>query len=467
MKKIIQTVGVSLMLAATTANAMKLIPTQSNVYYKLGGSSVFIPAIKSTTAIKIGAHIKSHLLPNCSGFNPMVSLKHSLDNLKNQVNGLENTVVTNLTQAVYGYPLAKLQQSFPGIYDILQNQSLFAGDEFKVKVARCEQVKKQVMQGQSPLDGLISITDSQGWVEAAMKAKTEEVDINDVAKNITKNSDEYGLPWLHNRNSSNNYAGGKNQKEIKVIKDVVIAGYNLLASPDAELDSLSAPNENTHATFVRFWPNPTIASQWATKVLGDITFTKKEDASVNSNQAGIGLTAVLQSCPHITENGNTCVSNVATFIWQLVDGQEAITPDNLSKLSSSNMAITADIITTIQSLPREEQILAVSKLSEDIAIQNLLEEALSLRSILYAGFYVQEVQNLKPVRDMVKSTIVKLNTEIESLAFESNVRKQMANRTLQTILSIRDEKMANSQPDSQHSDAAVKHGAIYKQGGVQ
>lgn len=464
MNKITQILSFSVLLVAQPTQAMKLIPTQSDFYYKLGaGSSLAIPAVTSKTAIKIGAQVKSHLLPNCSGFNPMVSLKNSLDNLKNEVNGLKNSVVTDLTNAVYGYPLAKLQQTFPGVYDMLQNQSLFAGDEFKVKVARCEQVKKQVMQGQSPLDGLMSITDTQGWIEAATKAKTEDVDINEVAKNITKNSDDYGLPWIH-RVENNNYAGGKDQPEIKVINDVVIAGYNLLASPGAELDSVASPKNDTRASFVRFWPNPSIAALWATKVLGDLTFTKKEDNKINSNQVGIGLTAVLQSCPHITENGNTCVSNVADFIWQLVDGKEVLSPENLNKLSSSNMAITADIITTIQALSREQQIIAVSKLAEDIAIQNLLEEALSLRTILYAGFQVQEVQNLKPVRDMVQNAIAKLNTEIESLAFEGNIRKQMANQTLKTILSIRDEAIENSAPDALHSDAAVKHGAIYKQG---
>lgn len=475
MAKKLQVLGVIVLLSTGSCHASKLIPTQSKIYYKLGSSSVFVPAVKSLKKVNIGARIESNLLPNCSGFNPMVSIKNSFKNLKNSFNGIEKDLVTSTTNALLGFPLAKLQQSMPGLFDMMKSQNLFAGNEFKLKVAKCEAIKKQVAQGQSPFDGLVSLTDSQGWVEGAKRAvsadksgnSSDEVDINVIEKNITKNKEKYGLPWLHDRDSSNNYAGGSEQKEIKVIGDVVIAGYNLLASPGSKLDSKEPPPKNTTASFVRFWPNPVIASDWATKVLGEITFTKKKNAASNNNQAGIGLAAVLQSCPRITENGNTCVKNVSEYVWKLVNGEETLTPENLNKLSGSNMVVTADIITTIQALSREKQIIVIAKLSEDLAIQNLLEEALSLRKILQAGLNVQEVQNLKPIRDIVKDTIERLNKEIESLAFENNVRRQMANRTLNTILSIRDEALNESEPDVAHSDAMIKNGAIYKKGASQ
>ena len=463
------TLILGLLTVSNALFAMKLIPSNSSTYYKIGGgSNLLVPAVNSVKRIKLGTNINAKLLPSCSGFNPQVSIKNSLNHLKDNFIGVPAEMVKGTTAAVYGYSLAKIQQTFPGVFDSFVNQTKFAGTEFKFKRKSCEQIQHQVANGNSPIDGLFELSDSQGWVDAASRAASgNDVDVVSEEKKITQNRENYGVPWIHR---SETYSGGKGQKPIKVISDVVIAGYNLVANDSGKvvLDSVDAPPADSHANFVRFWANPKVAADWATKVVGDISFTKDDEKKNTENGgvvAGIGLAAMLQTCPEIGSNANTCPQAVSEFIWQMLDGAEEIDATNLEKLNSGGMAVSFEVIDTIKNMERSDQIVAVSKLSQDIAMQNLIEEALALRRILLAGFQIQEVQNLKPVRTTVKNTIDVLDKEIESLAFENKVRRELTNKTLSTILEIRDEAMAKANAPSAQNTDHIANGALYTENG--
>ena len=90
---------------------------------------------------------------------------------------------------------------------------------------------------------MLSVSDSQGWIDAVNRTRQgEPIDITKTAKDIAKNGDDYGLPWVHRAEGN---SGGRLQKPIQVINDVVIAGYNLLLSPSRTLDNLTPPDAQT------------------------------------------------------------------------------------------------------------------------------------------------------------------------------------------------------------------------------
>lgn len=447
----------SLLPSAIYANS--LLPNQSDYYYKLGGTSnLYIPPINKDQTITIGGNVDGRLGFSCSGFNPVVSITNTFQDMKNSAVNIPAEVINNLKGSVIGYPMYKLQQSMPALYNVLQNTAAGALNEFSLKVKDCQDVKKTLEDGQSPMESILSISDSQGWLDAARRAKTENVDVTETAKSIAKKRDEYGLPWI-GREKGN--AGGKYQRPIKVINDVVIAGYNILLNR-TPLDNNAESSEKTPLTQV--WKSPLDASQWAVKVLGDI-HVSASDAKTNPvnhySKAGIGLSALLQSC----DSSNTCSNNISKALWKLVDRQWSLSEENLKKVSASNLLITDEIILTIQRIPREEQILTVARLAEEIAIQNMLDNALMMRNILQAGLQVQEVQNIKPALDMVKFALKKLDNDIHSLAFESEVRKKMMTNTLNILMDLRNNELAKALPGEDKQQPKIKNGAIYLQDG--
>ena len=442
-------------LIPVAACADSFMPNESDYYYKLGGSSnLYIPPVNKDQVITIGGNFDGRLGFTCTGFNPVVSITNTFQDMRKSVINIPGGIIENLKGSVAGYPMYKLQQAMPALYNVLQNAAAGAQNEFAIKVKDCQEVKSSLEDGQAPLDGLLSVSDSQGWLDAAKRARTENVDITEAAKTIAQKREEYGLPWIGHQSGN---AGGKFQRPIKVINDVVIAGYNILLNR-TPLDSITTPADKTPMT--RSWKTPVIAANWAVKVLGDIhvsTSDLKDDEPKHDAKAGIGLSALLQSC----DGANTCTSNIAKALWKLVDNEWPLTEEKLKKLSASNLLITDEIIITIQRMPREEQILTVSKLAEEIATQNMLEQAMILRRILQAGLQVQEVQNLKPASNMVRFALKKLDDDIHSLAFESDVRKKMMNETLTMLMDLRTNEIAKNLPGEDSEQAHVKNGAVY------
>ena len=452
---------ISLFLTSLSTSA-SLLPMQSDYYYKLGGDSdVYVPPVNRDQVVVIGGNLNSNMGGlNCNLFNPVVSISNTLMDLKNSVNGIPASVIDNLKGSIAGFPMYKLQQAMPGLYNILQNSAFGAQNEFALKVQDCQAVKHTLEEGKSPVTSILSVSDSQGWLDAVSRTRQgEAVDITKTAKDIAKNGDDYGLPWVHHTEGN---SGGRLQRPIKVINDVVIAGYNLLLTPSRPLDSLSKPDAKS-SHFVSYWPMPADAAQWAVLVLGDIQISHKKDASSKESKAGVGLSTLLQSCPK-TASSKTCATNIASYLWQLVDKKLPATETNLRKLAASNILITDDIISAIQRMPREQQVLTVAKLSEEIAIQNLLDEAMMLRRLLQAGFQIQEVQNLKPAQTMVTVALNKLDHEIHSLAFENEVRRKMMTQTLSLIMDLRAHDLASSVPGEDREQPTVKNGAVYRGG---
>ena len=448
-------------LVSTGVMASSLFPEQSEYYYQLGSSSdVFVPPINRDQTVTIGGFINGGGL-SCNLFNPVVSITNTFKDLKNTVNGMPAGVIDNLKGSVAGFPMYKLQQAMPGLYNILQNASAGAQNEFALRVADCQATKRALEEGNSPISGMLSVSDSQGWLDAAQRSRKGEVlDITQTAKDIANKGEEYGLPWVH-RDKGN--SGGSTQVAIKVINDVVIAGYNVLLTPSRTLDDLTSPSADNPKKnhFEEIWPNPEKAAHWAVLVLGDIHISHKKEASEQEARAGVGLSSLLQSCPK-SASSKTCVPNVSSALWKLVDKEQTLTETNLRKISASNIVITDEIISAIQRMPREQQIMTVSKLGEEIAIQNLLDEAIMLRHLLQAGMQIQEVQNLKPAHRMVTSALNKLDKEIHSLAFESEVRKKMMTQTLNLIMDLRTRDLAKSMPGATHEADLIKNGAVYQ-----
>ncbi|WP_028389143.1 integrating conjugative element protein [Legionella fairfieldensis] len=454
------------MLVAAGASWASLFPEKSEYYYALGGGSdLYVPAVSKTEKINIGGDIRADGVLNCGVFNPVISIGNAFNGIKEKIAGVPASMVDGLKGGVAGYPMYKLSQSMPALYNIIQNTAFSGYNEFQAKVNHCYQVKRNLENGSSPVSAILSVSDSAGWIEASQRAAAnsqhDPVDLTETTKTIAQKSDEYGIPWVH-RDKGN--SGGVFQAPIEVISDVVIAGYNLLLTPSRHLDDTTPVTESMRKThpFAQVWATPKAASEWAVYVLGDLRISHAKTTGSKDAKAGVGLVTLLKSCPAVAES-KTCTANVADYLWQLVDGKLTLTEANLRKLSPGSVLITRDIISSISLLAREEQIITVSKLAEEIAMQNVLEDALMLKRILETGYQIQEVQNLKPVQDMIKQAIARLESEIKGLSFEQEVRKRMMTDTLNIVMDVRRQQLKSAQPSKSQGQEIIKEGALYTQ----
>jgi len=430
------------------AQALDIIPSNSQTYYRLGGGSdISMPPVTNQKDLTVGGDLNTDLNYSCNGFNPAISLSNTFNNMKNSIEGLNSDVVNSATSAIGSLPMFLLQKASPELYNLIQNTITNAQDTFHMNMKSCQDALVQIKTGKSPYQDWFSISDSEGWMNYAKSAKQgQDIDINTAVKQITKDPRQYGIPWVHNGQNSGGSQG--NQVPIHVIYDVVVAGYNVLVDPTRALDDKSpAP---VQAELAHYWKTPDAAGQWARLVLGDITISSKTQESTHP---GVGLTTLLQTCPAQANNDLTCAKTINNKLTRIVSSGGYPTGEQLKAVSTNALLLTPQVITSIRNMTRENQAIAISKLSSDDALQNLVDEALMLRRVLIAGSQTKPVHNLKPALVTIQKSIHILDQDIKNVMFEHDIRKQMISNTIATLLNM--ENSNKAQALSEHDQTQV------------
>ena len=442
------------------ALASHLIPQQSHYYYKIGGNSdITIPPVRRTTKLTIGGSTHNNLGYTCDGYNPAVSINNTLNNFEKSLYGLTDSIVGSATALMVGASWYALEKADPDAYNFLQNQFASAGDTFNIGLKSCQDNRKLVQQGKSPYTEFMTISDSKGWINSSRQAASgQDQDPVTVRTTTAQQQGQNGMAWMHNGES----AGGKNQKPIKLISDVSTAGYNIVDDPKRVLDSNDVPTGDAANMLRRYWDRPDDAGKWSTLVLGDITITAKQSDDAQSTLGGTGLAPLLTTCPKVGHSEHTCIQTLQDKLWNIVNSDSIAKPDDLRAVSATNLTMTQDIIESVRNQEPEEQALSVQKLAEEVAIQNLVEEALALKRLLAVGMQAQPVQVAHTMQQGVQEAINHLDLDIKDLAFDHNIRQQMMGNTLQTILGEQGKLSVNAQASiHDESTLPLDHGAVY------
>ena len=465
MKKLNSVIGIALILFGTHTWADSLLPTKSYGYYQLnGGSDISMPPVSPTSSIHVGGNVHSNLGYTCNGFNPALSISNTINNIGGSIEGLKKSVIGSATTAVGSLPMYELEKMDPKLYNLIQNAMTGAQNRFNVSMTSCQQSLNQIKQGKSPYQDWFSISDSNGWMtHAKAAAEGQKVDINAARTDTTQKGPKYGVQWVHKGPSGGSLG---DQVPIKVISDVAMAGYNILVDPSRLLDDHSAPPKADHPDVTFFWPTPEDAGKFAALVLGNITITTQKSNQAQGTTAGVGLVPILTSCPGIAKSDKTCVKTIRDNLAHIVASHDTPAPTDLEKIGANGLAITLRVIDGLRNLDKSGQALYINRISQDVAIQNLIDESLMLRRVLIAGSQAQVVQNLQPALNAVNDSIARLNKDIENLLFEHQIRKQMTSNTMQTLLAHMrgNEENAASQENQRHSGPVTHNGAVYKHG---
>lgn len=460
-KLLLSSIALTALLSAQVSSAIDIVASNSEYYYKLGGGSdINIPPVTDNETITVGGDINTNLGFSCAGFNPAIAIANSFKNIKNSVEGLGHNIVYSATNAIGTLPMYLLEKASPELYNLLQNTITNAKDTFNISMKDCQTALNQIQSGKSPYQNWFSVSDSQGWLNSERRVKQgQKVDINAVAKQQLKNPYQYGVPWVHKGQNSGGIIG--NEKPIKVIYDVVVAGYNVMVNPARPLDSImSAPPTSS---LYRYWKTPKDAGLWARMVLGDITISSK---STMPTYPGVGLVTVLRTCPNSSQRSLTCAKTLYEKLSTLVNNPGTPSATDLAAVSSGEMLITPQVIYALRNLTAQERLITLSKISEDVAIQNLIDEALLMRRILLASTQIKAIQNLNPALKKIHTAVQTLDTDVQNLLFENRIRKQMMGNTLQTLLNLSGNQQlsaASSATTTQRPN--LNHGAIYKNTG--
>lgn len=417
----------------------------NNLYYQVGGGSDFVlPPVSDTSTVRLNTDANLGLGNTCSVVNPALSIQNSINDINNSADNLEESIIASATGSIIQFPMYLLAQANPTAYNLLNNALISAHKQLDVSIKSCETIKSQVADGKNPYQewGTISVNDQ--WKRHLTLVSSGNEDINQTKKEIDTHSGDDGLPWVQGtKETSGIHAGGINQPAIHVISDTVKAGYNALLNRDLQSD-MDAPSTTSNSTLKEYFPNPKAATDWITNVVGDQVITTCGNDSCQKAQGslvGHGLLPWVTSCQSNTEN---CTDTIRNEMSQLVTGNETITKENLEKVSANGIAMSPDVISFIRQMDSAEQLMIINKLSQEVALQRVIDKAFVAENILSTGAQVPVIESNHPAQVIIKQGITNLENDIRSLTFEGQIRKQSMSNTLSEVMKYGNQQQQNA-----------------------
>ena len=407
---------------STTAFAQSGPPSNGLWYYQLGGAQPVRAAPNpDVTSISLTGSGDLSLGYSCGKIDPVASIAHSLNQVKDGVDNAVRAMVTAATGALASLPALILQRANPSLYEMMQNSLIRAEWQLDVATKSCEQIEAAISQGGNPYQDLLVLSQGSAWKKELGFGSSVATT---AAKNANSNGGEQGVPWIYGT-----AAGGDGQDAIELTADLVTAGYN--TTLNRTLSDTSDPTSSQPIS--ELWENPEEAATWTAEVFGERTLTTC-DSCTQESVPGVGL------LPVVADAQEDLLASLETLV-------DASTPPNqtqLAAISAPGVAVTREVIDALKQLPAHEQALFEQRLASDVAVSRVLEKALYARHLLNVGKQVPEAIAIGSVQTAADEMIANIDTATQRLVFEHQARKTVVSETAASILQRNEERQRYS-----------------------
>lgn len=428
---------------STTAYAANLIPTaNSGLYYQIGGGDdVPMPAFYDTTYVPLEAASDVGLGFDCGAFNPTASIRNSLNEIKGSALDVERQVLQDATGAVTEFPLYELSRADPNLYNLITTAMASAREDMAVSTKSCETMQNEIGGGGDPYSDWGQLSLGDRWKkEIGVAEVSGNGDINQAQTDVSADAGKSGVPWVDPNSYNGNqtvYAGGKNQRPIRVIHDTVSSGYNTIINDSSSNNNYlfsSAPKSE----MTKLFPTANAAANWISDTIGDETITTYNNGE-KSSQPGVGLYTDIQ-----TETGR-----IQPKLQALANGTEPLSVKNLQAVSTEGMALSPEIITDIQNQPAVIQTIMVEKLAQNIAAMKIINKAQLAVQILQTGSQIPAIYSNKAAQQTIQAGISQLQQQTQNVLMFVKARQTLMSNMLATVV------QANSAQQARNTAIAV------------
>ncbi len=392
-----------------------------DVLYSIGGGrAVSMTPASNMRSIGVGVGWNSNLI--CGDMSISTTIQNQLNGITNGFQTIMSNVIQNATAAVASLPALIIQRADPGLYNLLTNGILQARLDFDRSKLTCRAMAEKMADVAGGQVGWSQIAD--GMVLKQAVASTDAVSA--IEQTETSRGNE-GVTWVGGEN-----AGGSGQRPIRVVSDVVSAGYNLVNGRDVDDTSSITPGNCGGNLTCETWSSPAAASAWAVRVLGEQEQRTCETCTKTVTTPGVGLTPLIQ------DEYETKLE----ALQELITGSRSLSLDNLQAAGSASLPITRGVIEALRDEP-DQDILA-RRLASEIALSSVLEKALLLQRTLLTGRKEPNVSANELAQKAVSHESDLLDREIHNLKTELELRRELASNSPTAIIQRHSARSAGS-----------------------
>ena len=383
--------------------------------YRLGGGEPISlgPSARATTLrLGVGAEWNANLM--CGNFD----VAHSIRNQLNGVTGAFQQVMGNVIQTAQGVvaslPALAIQRLNPGLYDLLQNGVLEAGQEFRVAKLRCDEIAAD-MGDRLAHEGWSAVAEADYW---RRQINVGGRDVVEVAEEADASGADGGVPWI-----GGTPRGGAGQQPIEAVGDVAAAGYNLLLGRGAADSSAVGPTACGESDICRTWDDPREMAAWVRRAVGEIEVRTCEGCRKVTSQAGLGL-------PSIYRREKSGLQNLLRPLVQTdaVPGEAML--EGLT--DGGGFRVTRRLIEAIREEPRPVDM--ADRLAGELAVGRVLEQAAMARRAMLAGMREPHVAGNEAAMAQAERALEELDREIRQMEVELRVKAVIASNSSVALL---------------------------------
>lgn len=412
------------LLITLTFPAAPATAADDEFFYRLGGGvPIGSGPTNRVSTVRLGTGLSWNSDLTCGNFDINTSITNQLNGLSGAFQNLMGNVIQTASGVVASLPALVIQRLNPGLYDLLQNGVLQAGEEFHLAEASCEAIVGQMS----------TTIESEGWDGLARsgwwrrEAQTGTADILDVKDDAETAGLDAGVPWV-----AGAAAGGAGQPAIEITEDAAVAGMNLILGRSPDDVSAVPAGVCNGARICETWASPVIAAGWVTDVVGDTEIQTCQGCNKMVTRAGMGLQRKYEQEKLIVETA------MSPMVFSSVAPNQ-VTLDSLE--GAEGFRITRQVIEAIREEEYPEAV--IERLSAEIALTRTMERALMARRALLAGMKEPNIANNEVAQAELHNAVDELNGEIENMVFEMEVRQLLtSNTTVQLLDRVRMRRLA-------------------------
>lgn len=416
--KFMKKTAICLLLISTTINAETSPVGDSMFYYNIGGGRVF-KAVPRWDVTTLSFGIKASLTGlSCGSFDPKVTVSNTLNNVKDGLEDMYSQVEAAASAAISNLPGYILSKVNPNLYDLFMNSIAQANAKFSLATKSCELIESEIRSGTDPFETFAKISVGDKW---KVGVGISGVDIQDVKDDVNSTNNDIGVTHpCHGR------AGGTDQESYNLIKDTAEVGFNRLIGRSPCLATI-VPMSNTLPPLAIKFRKPSDVSDWTARVIGDVIIDNSdEDFTASKSKAGTGILPLINEKKELVYNA----------LVDLYDGSEDLTLDNLSEVSAPGVLITGQVITALRTISPQEAQIFIDRISDEIAISDLIDSALLVRRALSTGMKETEFYSLDVLRDEVTIGIAEIDSEIDLVMKEDEIKKKLMGSSIPVLLNM-------------------------------
>ncbi len=391
----------------------------SDLYYSIGGASPVPLALNNDVDfLDLGLSGEVGLGYSCGKFDPKASLASAFNGLEDLGDDIEMAA----TGALMGLPMYFFQRWNPDAANLFKNYKFELEEYINIAIKSCQDIESDLSAGDDPYGEWATYGKGVKWGE---EVEANDGDVLAAEDGVKQGSADVSFPWGDDK------AGGPGDPSIKINTDATRFGYNQLTG--RSLSATGAPSSSSRIKNV--FPTVEDAEQFVVDLVGETELSGTEDGPRPTETPAKGI--------------HYRVEKERDAVW--TDFHKAVQGDEsaIARIQSPAVQITPELLESVKALGSSGRSITINRLSSDIAVAKVIDQAYVALRLLRAGSKETTVKK-SPAHKEVSRSVDMLYDEVVWLEREMNARKNLVSTVAKTLILRRKREIANSPLPSQN-----------------